>query len=54
MLEKAEWGGRCNVLSMTLLEALQSVPDYRKARGKRVMLVTAVMGTWQAIRGIAH
>lgn len=33
---------------MTLLEALQSVPDYRKTRGKRhrlwVMLVTIVMG----------
>lgn len=33
---------------MTLIEALQSVPDYRKARGKRhplwVMLVTIVMG----------
>jgi len=33
---------------MTLIEALQSVPDYRKARGKRhplwIMLVTIVMG----------
>ena len=40
---------------MTLIAALQSVPDYRKARGKRhplwVMLVTIVMGNLAGYQG---
>ncbi len=39
---------------MTLIEALQSVPDYRKARGERqplwIMFVTIVMGNLAGYR----